>query len=394
LAREWAEALGRERIGLLDNFFDMGGHSLLAIRVMAFLKENYHVDMPLARFMADPTIACMAGFVEEARGGAPHPDPAARETPFPLVAIQPGGAKPPLFCFAPAGGILFPYFRMVPILGPDQPLYGLQDPGLDENGVICQTMEELAGHYVAAMRFIQPEGPYYVMGWSFGGLVAFEAARQLEHQGLEVRFLGVVDGTFEPPTINAKGIWAKAKIGGQLVADFFVNTYHIRHYVMDGLYMMFSRAKQKRQSVHKALPSYLRWTFTENMLKRAGVAEVVDKNLPLLMSHASFRRVFPLMNANANAAKRYRPKPFRGRITVFRAVLGAFDTADETMGWADLAQGGVRLHKMEAHHASIMGDSISLFCEHLQSALADAARHETSAETGDRRSQDETSGRE
>ena len=93
------------------------------------------------------------------------------------------GSKRPFYCVAPAGGVVFPYYNLAPYLGDERPIYGLQDPGLEKGHAPFETVEDLAAYYISAMKTVQPQGPYMMGGWSFGGTVAFEMAQQLRRAG-------------------------------------------------------------------------------------------------------------------------------------------------------------------------------------------------------------------
>ncbi|MEP6769656.1 MAG: amino acid adenylation domain-containing protein, partial [Acidobacteriota bacterium] len=165
IAAIWGEILGIERVGVHENFFDLGGHSLLAVRLVASLEKEFGRQVALATVFRAPTVAELAGMFRERRKSA-------RRTPS-LVSIQPKGTRPPFFCVAAATGIVH-YRGLAVLLGPDQPFYGLQSQGLDGARAPYESVEEMAAHYVREIREAQPEGPYYLGGYSFGGKVAFE----------------------------------------------------------------------------------------------------------------------------------------------------------------------------------------------------------------------------
>ncbi|HEY6147837.1 MAG TPA: AMP-binding protein, partial [Thermoanaerobaculia bacterium] len=189
IARIWSDVLGLEQVGVHDNFFDLGGHSLLAVAVISRIEKEFGRPVGLAAIFRAPTVAELAlTFGEKRRSG--------RRTPS-LVAVQPLGSRPPFFCVHANTGIVH-YRLLARTLGPDQPFYGLQSQGLDGARAPYETVEEMAAHYVREVRGAQPEGPYYLGGYSFGGKVAFEMARQLAQQGQKTAFLGFFD-TFNLP---------------------------------------------------------------------------------------------------------------------------------------------------------------------------------------------------
>ncbi|MCC6490292.1 MAG: non-ribosomal peptide synthetase, partial [Candidatus Hydrogenedentes bacterium] len=367
IARLWSDVLGGRGVGVTDRFFDVGGHSLLAVRIMAMIRDRYEVDFPLTRFFQDPTVSGMAAYIQQQQGvGAP-----GSQTPFTLVPIQPQGERCPLFCVATAGGVLFPYFNLAPLLGANQPLYGLQDPALEGNRAPFDTVEELAAHYIEVMRTQQPAGPYLLCGWSYGGTVAFEMARQLREQGNEVGLLVIIDAMQAPPDLSVKGgIGAFLRVWLRRARIFILNTYHLRPYIVDGLYLVFRRKRARRKEGEVAVGDYFRWACTDVVLKHAGIANVVSRDSLLMMKVPAFRRIFKVLHANGEAWKRYVTKPYDGRITVFRAEVQPPElVGNETLGWGEVALGGVDVHVIPGYHSEILGVGIPHCAEHLAQCL-------------------------
>ncbi|HEV2761391.1 MAG TPA: amino acid adenylation domain-containing protein, partial [Pyrinomonadaceae bacterium] len=186
LCRIWQEVLGVERVGVRDSFFDLGGHSLLATRLMYRVNEWTGKRVPLSVLFGESTVERLAAYL---RGGAQDSAQGA------LVGIQTGGEARPFFCVHPAGGNVFCYAELARGLGEDQPFYALQSKGLTGAGAAHESVEEMAAAYVEELRAVQPAGPYALGGWSMGGVVAFEMARQLERAGERVALLALLDAT-------------------------------------------------------------------------------------------------------------------------------------------------------------------------------------------------------
>jgi aspartate racemase len=184
IAGIWEELLGARPIGISDNFFELGGHSLLAVRLIARIEEQLGARLPLAALFEDATVAHLAHLARQAQDARP---------PSALVAIQPGGHRAPFFCVHPAGGSVLCYAELARGLGAGQPFYGLQARGIDDGQPPQARIEDMAAGYVAAIRAAQPDGPYLLGGWSLGGVVAFEMARQLTAQGHAVALLALFD---------------------------------------------------------------------------------------------------------------------------------------------------------------------------------------------------------
>ena len=370
IARLWSDTLGRKAIGVTERFFDVGGHSLLAVRIMATIRDRYEVDFPLTRFFQDPTVAGMAAYIQQEQGGGAA-DQASGQTPFTLVPIQPRGERRPLFCVATAGGVLFPYFNLAPLLGTNQPLFGLQDPALEGNRPPFDTVEELAAHYIGVMRNQQPSGPYLLCGWSYGGTVAFEMGRQLREQGHEVALLVIIDAMQAPPDLSVRGgIGAFLRVWLRRARIFILNTYHLRPYIVDGLYLVFRRGRTNQKAGEIAVGDYFRWACTDVVLKHAGIANVVSHDSLLMMKVPAFRRIFKVLHANGEAWKKYLTKPYDGRLTVFRAEVQPPElVGNDTLGWGEVALKGVDVHVIPGYHSEILGVGIPHCAEHLMRCL-------------------------
>ena len=193
LAALYAELLGVDRVSLDGSFFDLGGHSMLAVRLLGRVRAELGVELPLAALLAGGSVAALAAAVRAALAGGAEPT-------GDLVAIQraPGTERPPLFFVHAVGGSVLGYLPLAQALGAGQTLWGLAAPSAAE--LPAATLEELAARYVAAVRRVRPHGPYHLGGWSMGGAVAYEMARQLAAAGEEVALVAMLDvGAPAPP---------------------------------------------------------------------------------------------------------------------------------------------------------------------------------------------------
>ncbi|MFC7931591.1 amino acid adenylation domain-containing protein [Streptomyces cinereoruber] len=180
----FADVLGLERVGVEDNFFELGGHSLLAMRLVGRIRDELGVPVQVGTVMSAPTVADVA-----ARIGSDSRRDALRV----LLPLRERGTKAPLFCFHPASGFSWQYTGLLRHLDADRPLYGVQSPGLAGELPDAADVAELAELYLAAIREVQPEGPYHFAGYSFGGTVAHTLASMLRERGEEVAFLALLD---------------------------------------------------------------------------------------------------------------------------------------------------------------------------------------------------------
>jgi len=177
--------LGSYPIGIFDNFFELGGHSLLAIRLMGEVRQHFGQELPLQVLFTHPTVAELAELLQ--KGGELW-------SFNPIVAIQPRGHRPALYCCPGAGGHTLYLHALARALGDDQPFYGLEAVGLDGKSLPHTTVEAAAAAHVWELRRHQPVGPYYLAGHSFGAQIAFEMARQLHAMGETIGALIVLDG--------------------------------------------------------------------------------------------------------------------------------------------------------------------------------------------------------
>lgn len=184
LVHIWQDILGIQPIGINDNFFNLGGHSLVAVRLMAQVHEKFAQNMPLTTLFQAPTIEQMAIALRE---------PMLSQPWSPLVKIQPNGSKRPFFCLPGTGGNVMYLYHLARHFGSEQPFYALQARGLDGVQIPHARIEDMASDYIAAIQTIQPQGPYLLGGHSFGSFVAFEMALQLQKQGQEIATLVIFD---------------------------------------------------------------------------------------------------------------------------------------------------------------------------------------------------------
>jgi pimeloyl-ACP methyl ester carboxylesterase len=184
--------------------------------------KQFKRELPLSTLFLNPTVESLAStlFVENnSRSWSP------------LVAIQPKGSNPPFFCVHPIFGVVFPYYELAYHLGKNQPFYGLQPRGIDGEQPPITRIEDMAAYYIEALRVVQPKGPYFLGGWSFGGLVAFEMAQQLQKSGHEVGLVAMLD-TLAPGSDNQPSF----RDGFRFL--FTIATRYIWSFIIDYFYLL------------------------------------------------------------------------------------------------------------------------------------------------------------
>ncbi|WP_266114256.1 amino acid adenylation domain-containing protein [Aldersonia sp. NBC_00410] len=192
LAQVYAQVLGMERVGLDDDFFALGGHSLIAIRLVGRIRTVLGMEVPIQAIFESPTVGELARRISSG-------SPLDASDPFAgLLPIRPAGTLPPMWCVHAGGGFSWSYQGLVPSL-PDRPVYGLQARALDGHTPIAESVEEMVEDYAAQILSIQTEGPFHVLGWSFGGTVAHAIAAELGRRGHEVALLALIDCEPAPP---------------------------------------------------------------------------------------------------------------------------------------------------------------------------------------------------
>jgi amino acid adenylation domain-containing protein len=201
LVRIWEKLFDIEPIGVTDNFFDLGGHSFLAVRLMGDISREFEQELPLSTLFEAPTVEGMASLLRAQTADGDYPS---------LVPIRRTGSRPPFFCIHPAPGTVFGYTQLVNELGPEQPFYALQAPGVNGECDPLDTVDAMAERYLAEIQAHQPQGPYLLGGHSSGGIVALEIAHRLRQQGQEVALLTLIDAPAPLPGVKSKRVYTTA----------------------------------------------------------------------------------------------------------------------------------------------------------------------------------------
>jgi len=357
LVKTWETVLDVRPIGVTDNFFDLGGQSLLAIHLFARIEKVFGKKLPLTALFQAPTVEQLAGLLSEEKWSP---------TWSSLVPIQPGGSKPPLFCLHLALGHVLFYRDLANRLGSDQPVYAFRPQGLDGIQPRHRRVEEMASHYIKEMRALQPDGPYYLCGSSFGGLIAFEMAQQLVAQGQEVRLLGLFD-TLNPRLLLAPKVqsWTQTiRRVSQRVELHVGNLLLLNH---EG---RVKYVRDKATSVHARIKGNIR------RLSATGVKKIGYK----WNGHGhSVASKYEKEADDLREIRTYLPEMYPGRVTLFRACKqpAGFDFGSD-LGWSPFAAGGIDVHEIPGYHGSIVTEPrVRILAEQLQACLSRAAMYQS-----------------
>jgi len=185
LAEVWCSILDVPTVGVEDNFFEMGGHSLKAVRLFSAIKSKFKVELPLATLLHSPTVRSIARTMRDSN--------VQEEQRSAVVALQPKGTKPAMFCIGALDGELILFRKLIAELGDDQPVYGLQPSNLKHDPAMLLDVKKIAGYYIEELHAANHERPHCLIGYSFGGLVALEMAQQLRAKGIEVPATVLID---------------------------------------------------------------------------------------------------------------------------------------------------------------------------------------------------------
>ena len=339
LSRIWRELLAIDAIALDQNFFDLGGDSSLAVRMFSQIEEIFGVKLPLATLYEAPTIEELARIL---RGEV------ASSGWSPLVAVQPLGSRPPLFCMHGAGGTVLIYRDLSRHLGLDQPLYGLQSQGLDGDRPPLTTVEEMAALYLKDIRRTQPHGPYFLAGYCGGGTIAYEVAQQLQEAGERVALLAMFD------TMN----WSKIPITlrSKVSYGFQRLVFHAASFLSLDFGNQSRYLKEKMKILRSRVPVW------HGMLQaRFGNTTSHGASTAFALGH--------IWQTNDQACWQYVPKPYPGAVTDFRpsTQYRIFNKSD--LKWDALARGGQDVIVLPVNPASML---VEPFVEHLAGALQQA----------------------
>ena len=319
IATIWQECLGIDKIDINSDFFELGGHSLIAVKAMSLLEKQTGNRLPLAALLEQPTIQKLAAYMDK-----------KFITWDSLVPLKPKGNKVPLFIVHGANHNVLIYRNLADNLDDDQPVYALQAKGLSGEIEPHDSVEEMASHYISEITSINPEGPYALGGFSFGGIIAFEMAKQLKAQGKKVKIVALFDSYVYPSYYYSN----------PLVKKTVSTSYNIAQLIFMGLNMFSSKKNFKRRRdllKLKIYGLYLRIKYGR------------EKQNQLQFNYSS-----KIDEMHALAFIRYNLIPQDIKVDLFRSTKDIYFAHDyKYLGWKKIAVGGIRKHIISGNHSEM-----------------------------------------
>ncbi|MGY0055243.1 non-ribosomal peptide synthase/polyketide synthase [Streptomyces sp. LZ34] len=311
----FAEVLGVTGVGIDDNFFDLGGHSMLATRLITRIRTVFGVGVSLRALFEAPTVARLLQWFD----GDDMGDGLAM-----LMPLRAEGSRPPLFCVHPASGLSWGYVGMLQHLGPDQPVYGLQARGIAEESDLPASLEEMARDYVEQIRTVQPSGPYRILGWSFGALAAYAVATILQEQGESISLLALLDGY--PPNQPGADSDPGFEPDDETVLRGLLRDMGIDEDPYDGSMPPLEKAA--------------------DLLRRQGGALTG-------LDEKTLARVVAVCANGMRMSSRFGPAVFRGDVEFFTATAGRPERLDAFDLWAPYVDGAINNHPVDCSHTDM-----------------------------------------
>lgn len=350
LIQLWEKVLGVQSIGLQDNFFDLGGTSMIAVRLFSELRKRYGKSLSLSTLFQAPTVEKLAEVLRSS--GCVHSWSS-------LVPIQPHGDKPPFYCVHGAGGNVLMFRELAHQMQPDFPFYGLQAQGLDGSKKYLKTVEEMAAFYLEEIKQMQPEGPYYLGGFCLGGQVAFEMAQLLKKQGETVALLAMID------TYNFHGNRLDFSLLESLTEVREKVTFHFQNVVR------LNFRQQLRYLAKKMKDAALR--ESERLVVRAS-------NLLRIRHHGMEISDVILEHLNEEAHFAYIAAPYDGNTICFKAKQNYSYLHDPMLGWGEVLNGPLEFIELPSSAGGLfMEPYVQVLAEKLKERITDAAAKASSA---------------
>ena len=338
LVEVWSELLGLEKVGIHDDFFELGGHSLAAVQMMTKVKVATGKKLPLTTLFQHSTIHKLAGQLNgfNQKGNVPSNGIAVDNQGFTsLVPIREGGSKPALYLVHGGGLHVLFYQNMVKYMDADQPIYALQARGLNGDQEPLDRIEDMATHYISEILRSNPDGPFCLAGYSLGGIIAWEMAKQLKEQGREVLMLSLFDAVAKNEWSAgglSSGFSKKLKKAGYNLSLMVKNPLNAFEYKTHVLKMQFEQKKGK-----------LKTAFRNNKTN-----EIEEGYIPYGST---------VYEKSIEAYENYSLQALDIQVDLFKAKEQMFYLHDPVhYGWDKFALGGVVTHEIEGNHLTLFDE--------------------------------------
>ncbi|WP_206955367.1 non-ribosomal peptide synthetase/type I polyketide synthase [Trinickia acidisoli] len=328
LVKIFEQVLGMESVAVTDNFFELGGSSLSALSVILQAEQRFGHRLSPAALLENPTVAALAVALQNVSAPRSHQ----------LVGMRTAGSLTPLFCIHPYGGHTTNYVELTRVLGPDQPVYGIQAAGLQGESTPLRRIEDMACAYIDLMKSVRPLGPYRLVGHSMGGCIAYEMAQKLTQKGESVELLALLDSRAQNASVQPlyrNGTYGK--MAG-------------RHWLSDDAVMLGILMPKLSFDWECLLgvPTEAQWQHVLEAATTQGL-------LPPGTSERQLRNVLSVTEANDEALRTYRPAPYAGPVLLCCGDEGfSRQFGEPDLGWSVLAD-QLNIVRVPGDHHSIMG---------------------------------------
>ena len=368
LVELWQEILEVRPVGIHDNFFDLGGHSLAGASLISRLNRAFGLDLAVRVLFEAPTVAQLTNWIEVQQRALSEPKrKAPKEKPSYLVELQSGRGKKRVFFFPGGGGTepeFFIYAGLARHVGTDYSFYGLRARGADGKSEPHRGVEEMAADYVEAIRTVQPHGPYFLVGECFGGIAAHEAARQLRSEGERIALLALMDT--QRPT---KRIYLNYRV--RRLFEPVLRLFEPVNYYIQGIPFHWQKwcALDYREKipylfekVRKAIGSSSH-PLQPIESKRGRAQAVLEVNTDKrVVEHLDWIR-----DRYRRVLRWHNPKPYEGDMHIL--VNERYYSRDRTLGWGQLALKGLEIHKLPGNHNTYIREHIKITAQKLRHCL-------------------------
>jgi thioesterase domain-containing protein/acyl carrier protein len=334
----WARSLKVEQVGVLDNFFELGGHSLLAAQLVSQVHQDMGLDLPLRDLFENPTISGVAALIRKIQQGD-----GVLQAWQPVVSVSATTAGDPVFMVHPVGGAVFCYREIGAELNA---VYGLQARGLESGEHPFHSLEEMANAYVKGIREKQPKGPYRVAGWSMGGAVALEIARQLEEAGEKVGQVVMLDTHCPGDALRALSEnpeWVVAQMAYDLRVDRQLLAEKVNGAGEHGMAALMISLEEEVTRLGLMTTEYDRMRFG---------------------------RLQQVIQSHADAYVKYKPAAVSAPVTLIRATQSLVADGSATVNadeWTGISKSGVEVVDVDADHFTLVrGEAVHKVVEKLK----------------------------